>query len=102
MKITKRQLRRIIKEEKARVLNEMNPRANAERMQGMYSNISDIDAVENAIKRLMLQTGEEISKEMDPEDADVATVAAVTLTVAQALESLGLLGQYHALMRTLQ
>ena len=102
MKITKNQLRRIIKEEKAKLLNENNPIKNAEYMQGNYSDVAAIDAVENALSDLLAGTNQDAFSDMDDEDeADDAATAAVTLTVAQAFQSLGLLAQYEALIRTL-
>ena len=103
MKITKNQLKRIIKEEKAKLLNENNPIANAERMQGTYSDVSAIDAVENALSDLLAGTNQDAFEDLqDEDDADDASTAAVTLTVAQAFQSLGLMAQYEALIRTLR
>ena len=103
MKITRDDLRRIIKEEKQKLLVEMNPMANAERMQGEYADTAAIDAVENALSELMFGTNEDAFQDMgDEDDADEAAAAAVTLTVAQAFQSLGLLAQYEALIRTLR
>ena len=76
--------------------------ANAERMQGAYSDVSAIDAVENALSDLLAGTNQDAFDDMGDEDeADDASTAAVTLTVAQALQGLGLLAQYEALIRTL-
>ena len=38
----------------------------------------------------------------DEDDADEAAVAAVTITVAQTFQSLGMLAQYEALIGTLR
>jgi len=103
VKITKRQLKRIIKEEKAKLLNENSPIANAEYMQGNYSDTTAIDAVENALSDLLAVTNQDAFDDMgDEDDADDASTAAVTFTVAQAFQSLGLLAQYEALIRTLR
>mgnify|MGYP005658133853 FL=1 len=50
----------------------------------------------------MFGINEEAFEDMgDEDDADDAAAAAVTLTVAQAFQSMGLLAQYEALIRTL-
>ena len=103
MRISRADLQRIIKEEKQRLLVEMNAMANAERMQGEYSDTAAVDAVENALSELMFGTNQDAFEDMgDEDDADEAAAAAVTLTVAQAFQSLGLLAQYEALIRTLR
>ena len=103
MKITKRQLKRIIAEEKQKLLVEMNPLANAQRMQGSYSDTAAVDAVERALADLLAGTDRSAFEDFGDEDeADDAAVAAVTITVAQALQGLGLLAQYEALIRTLR
>ena len=103
MKISKRQLRRIIKEEKAKVLVEMNPMANAEYMQGNYSPMSDIDALTDALANLLQKTEVDALEDMgDDLDAEEAAAGAVTLTVAQAFQSVGMIEQYQALIKTLR
>lgn len=103
MKITKGQLRSIIAEEKQKLLSENSPAANAERMQGLYSDASAVSTVEKAIADLMSGTdGSAFQDLLDEEEADEAAVAAVTLTVADALQALGLFEQYNALMKTLK
>ena len=103
MKITRDDLRRIIKEEKQKLLVEMNPMANAERMQGEYADVAAVDAVENALSELMFGINQDAFEDLgDEDDADDAAAAAVTFTVAQAFQSLGLLAQYEALIRTLR
>ena len=103
MKITKRQLKRIIKEEKQKLLVEMSPIKNAEYMQGSYSPMSAIDAVESALSELMQKTDQDAFEDMgDPNDAEDAAANAVTLTVAQAFQKMGLLAQYESLIRTLR
>ena len=103
MKITKNQLKKLIAEEKQKLLNENSPIANARYMQGSFSNTSSIDAVENAISELLMGTDQDAMVEFGDEDeADMAATAAVTLTVAETFQSLGLLAQYEALIRTLR
>lgn len=102
MKITKRQLRRIIKEEKAALIKE-SPIRNAERMQGTYSNLTMVDAVQSSMSELLAQTDADAFDDLgDEEDASFASEAAITLTVAQAFQSLGMVAQYEALYRTLR
>ena len=103
MKISKRQRRRIIKEEKAKVLVEMNPMANAEYMQGNYSPMSDIDALTDALANLLQKTEVDALEDMgDDLDAEEAAAGAVTLTVALAFQSVGMIEQYQALIKTLR
>jgi len=103
MKITKKELKKIIKEEKQKLLMEMNPMANAQRMQGSYSDTAAVDAVERALADLLAGTDQSAFDDLGDEDeADDAAVAAVTITVANALQGLGLLAQYEALIRTLR
>jgi hypothetical protein len=102
MKITKRQLHRVIKEEKSKLLNENTPAANAERMQGTYSDITMMDAVTNSLQALLTQTETDAYEDLgDDEEAAISAEAAVTLTVAQAFEKLGMMDQYHMLSKTL-
>lgn len=102
MKLTRKMLRKMILEEKA-LLTENSPIANAQRMQGTYSDVSAISAVENAIAELMAGTDQSAFEDFQDEDeADEMAVAAVTLTVAETLQSLGMLAQYDALIRTLR
>ena len=103
MKITKQKLRRIIKEEKAKLLVEMNPMANAEYMQGNYSPMSGIDALTDALANLLQKTEVDALEDMgDDLDAEEAAAGAVTLTVAQAFQSVGMIEQYQALIKTLR
>ncbi len=102
MKLTKKMLRGMILEE-AQLLSEQNPIANAEYVQGSYSDMSAIDKVEGAIAELLAGTDSSALEDMgDEDDADEAAVAAVTLTVAQSFQSLGMLAQYDALIKTLR
>jgi hypothetical protein len=52
MKITRNQLRKIIKEERAKLLVEMNPAADAERSLGLYANASTVDKLSSALQSL--------------------------------------------------
>ena len=100
MKITKRQLRRIIKEEKQKLLVEMNPLANADRMLGA----SKTDAMQSQLTDLlgkMMQTAEiELIRggEIDEEDADLEGSNAVMMALANSLQSLGLTNAYDAMI----
>ena len=100
MKITKRQLRRIIKEEKQKLLVEMNPLANADRMltlgkpEAMQSQLTDL-----LIK--MTKTAEiELIKdgEVDEEDADIEGSNAVMMALANSLQSIGFTNAYDAMI----
>ena len=103
MKITKKELQKIIKEEREKLLTEMSPIANAERMQGAYSDTAAVDALERALADLLQGTNQSAFEDMDDEDeADDAAAAALTIALANALQGLGLLAQYAALIRTLR
>jgi len=103
MKITKRQLRQIIKEEKQKLLEDQHGPSNAERMQGTYSDITMIDAVTDSIQALLAQTDADAFEDLgDEEDASMASEAALTLTVAQAFQAMGMMAQYQALFSTLR
>ena len=83
MKITKRQLRRIIKEEKARLMNEMDPHA-----AGMEAARMD-DKVADTIQ--MLQTAH-VNLEDLTYDVDQATAQKINLQLAlieDAIHSVG-------------
>ena len=98
MKITKRQLRRIIKEEKAKLVENQN----ASRMQGMYSDVAAIDALHDAFDELLMGTTMSAQEDLGGDDeADEAAVSAVTLAVAHIFQASGLMAQYQALIRTL-
>jgi len=103
MKITKRQLRRIIKEEKAKLLSENNPIRNAEYMQGNYANVSDVDILEDAMGDLLQGTETDAFGDLgDDDDAADAAITVLTFTIAQRFQSLGMIAQYEALIRTLR
>jgi len=102
MKITKQHLQRLIKEEKSKLLNENSPIANAERMQGTYSDITMIDAVTDSIQALLAQTDADAFEDLqDDEDSSMASENSVTLTVAQAFQAMGMVRQYEQLIKTL-
>ena len=46
MKFSKQQLKRIIKEERAKLLNETTPRINAEYQSGNYASLELVSAIE--------------------------------------------------------
>ena len=100
MKITKRQLRRIIKEEKQRLLVEMSPFADAKRSLSGYANVSTVDKLTDAILDLLqeVEMGAAEDGLEDDEAEDMATSAAL-LAVAQAFQSAGNVGEYDAIFR---
>jgi hypothetical protein len=101
MRITKRQLRQIIKEEKAK----LQENANAERMQGLYSDVAAIKALQRAFNDLLKGTQADAANDFGEDDEagyTDAAEAAVTLTVAQVFKNARMLEQYRALMDTLR
>jgi hypothetical protein len=99
MKITKLQLKRIIKEEKAKLL-EMK---NADRSLGLYADVAAVDALQRAFDDLLEGTEKSAYEDLEDDlDASEAAAEAVTLAIAHTFQAAGLLAQYHALMRTLK
>lgn len=100
MKITKRYLKRIIKEEKQKLLVEMNPIANAERSLSMYANTSDVDKLQGALLNI-LQSVEMAAAEDGLEDDEAEEIAAdaAIMAVANAFQSAGMIAEYEALYR---
>ena len=103
MKITKRQLRRIIKEEKTKLLNETSPMINAEYQQSNYANVNLVAQIQNGVEQLMNQVldDEDVVENFDEFEGDRIAANVVTYTVLTALNSVGLLGQADALKKFL-
>ena len=102
MKITKRQLRRIIKEEKARLLNEQSPIANAERSKGGYADQSAVNQATDGIIGILqtVETEAEVDLEDDIE-AKAAARNAALLVCAQAFQAADHKDVYAALIAML-
>lgn len=102
MKLTRKLLRKMILEEK-QLLSENSPEANARYQQGTYANVSGMDKVQSTISELLQQVDRDALEDMgDEDDADMAAIGAVTLTVAETFQALGMVAQYDALIRTLR
>lgn len=94
MKITKRQLKRIIKEEKQKLLVEMNPVANAERSLGMYANASIVDQLNKTVAQLLENiTAEAIDDGLEDDESHDLAGDAVAMAVSQAFLSAGMINQ---------
>jgi hypothetical protein len=100
MKITKRQLKQIIREETMRcpsnrkkAINESSSPGmqNAERAQGLYANVSDAKELKFRVEDLYTGTLDAALEDM-PDDAaaEEAAAAATVLSVAEALEHAGM------------
>ena len=102
-KISKRQLQRIIKEEKDKILNESTPMRNAQYQLGSYANVSLVDAVASSIESLMNQVldDEDVVENFDEFEGDRIAANVVTYTVLRALNSVGLVAQGQALEKFL-
>ncbi len=103
MKLTKKQLKNIIAEEKQKLLVEMNPMKNAERSLGLYADVSDVEALQDALLNIL--QGVEMAAQQDgleDEEAEEYAADAAVLAVAQAFQSAGLTAEYAALIRTLR
>jgi len=104
MKVSKRQLRRIIREEKTKLVEQgSGALENTRRSQGMYSDITEIDAVKAAMESLYTQTMNDAMEDLgDEEMANDESIGALILTVAEVFESLGLPEPGAALLRLLR
>ncbi len=103
MKITKRQLRRIIREEKQRLL-EMGGRSDADRSLGLYANVSTTDQLTSAIVDLFNEVDLGVQRdgvEDDEMSGDMAA-AAVLLACARGFQAAGRMDIYQALHQELQ
>ncbi len=99
MKITKRQLKRIIKEEKQKLLVEMNPVANAERSLGMYANASIVDQLNKTVAQLLENiTAEAIDDGLEDDESYDLAVDAVVMAVSEAFLSAGMIDQAQAVI----
>ena len=103
MKMSKRQLKRIIKEEKAKLHNESMAEQNAERQQGSFANVNLVSAVINSIETLFEQVVNDASEELgDDQEGDIAAANVVTYTVIGAFKRIGLMGQAREMEKFLE
>jgi hypothetical protein len=103
MKITKRQLRSIIKEEKAKLLSESMAERNADRQQGSFANVNLVDSVINDIEALFEQVFNDASEELgDDQEGDIAAANVVIYTVIGAFKRIGLMGQAREMEKFLE
>ena len=104
MKITRRQLKRIIKEERQKILVEMDmsPIANAERSVGVYADQSAVDQATDGIVGI-LQTVERDSETDLGDELEARNEArnAALLVCAQAFQAADHKDVYAALIRML-
>ena len=103
MKITKKQLKRIIKEEKAKLLTEMSPFRDADRALGLYANVTTTEQLSDSILN-MLQEVEmgAVEDGMDDEMAEEMARSATLLAVSQAFEAAGLMDVKFALQKMIR
>ena len=103
MKITKRQLRKIIKEEKAKLLVEMGPAADTERGLSLYANTSTVDKLSSALQSLLseVEIGA-IEDGLEEDEAEELAANAGLMAVADAFQSVGMIAEYDALYRLLR
>ena len=103
MKITKRQLRRIIREEKANLLTEMSPFRDADRSLSIYANVTTSDQVTNGILALLREVDQgAIEDGMEDDEAEEMARNATLLAVSQAFESAGLMDVKMALQKLIR
>ena len=102
MKITKRQLLRIIKEEKTSLLAESYPSTNADRSIGLYADITDLNALNDSILNIYRQVDDEAQEDgHDRQEAADLSRNAVIEAVAQAFNEAGITSARDALRRIL-
>jgi len=100
MKITKNQLKRIIKEEKSKLLVEMNPAKNAERSLSMYADINDVDKLTTALLDILSGVSMAAAEDgLEDDEAEEMAGDAALLAVAQAFQSAGMVAEYDAIYR---
>ena len=105
MKITKKQLRRIIKEEKQKMLEMYRGgRSDAERSLGMYASTATVDQITDSITDLLYEVEMSALDDgaADEEMAEDMAAAAAILAVAQAFQAAGRVDVYQALIQELQ
>ena len=104
MKITKNQLRRIIKEEKQKLLTEMNPVADTERILGSVVSSAMTDQLGSTLRNFLNDTAVklEVEEELDEDEADEKAHTALVLALAYELQSLGLVNPYNVLYTLVQ
>ena len=99
MKVSKQQIRRIIKEEKAKLLVEMNPVANAERSLGMYANTVVVDQLNKTVARLLEDiTSEAVEDGLEEDESYDLAVDAVVMAVHEAFLSAGMVDQAQSVI----
>ena len=101
MKITKKQLRRIIKEEKRKLLRENR---NAEMALGSFANVSTTDQITDSILNLLqeVEIGAAEDEGLGQDEAEEMARNAALLAVAQAFESAGLMDVMMALQKMIR
>ena len=104
MKITKRQLRRIIKEEKQKMLEMYKGgRSNAERSLGLYANTSTVDQITDSILNVLQEVEMGAHEDgMEGDESEDMAVAAAILAVAHAFQAAGRIDVYQALIQELK
>ena len=101
MKITKKQLRRIIKEEKRKLLRENR---NAEMALGSFANVATTDQLTDSILNLLqeVEMGAAEDEGLGQDEAEEMARNAALLAVAQAFESAGLMDVMMALQKMIR
>ena len=92
-----------IKEEKSKLLVEMNPAKNAERSLGMYANTAIVDQLSKSVTDLLQNIEvEAIDDGLEEDEAEEMAIDAVVLAVAQAFQAAGMVAEYNALYDMVQ
>ena len=104
MKITNKRLKQIIKEEKTKLLNEMNPMMDTDRMVGTLVNVATIDKVTDGILDLMqeVEMGSQEEEGLGVDEAAQKARNAAILVVAQAFQAAGETDVYFELTRMIR
>ena len=103
MKITKRQLKRIIKEEKVKLLTEMSPFRDADRSLSLYANVTTTEQLTDSILNMLQEVEMGATEDgMDDEMAEEMARSATLLAVSQAFESAGLMDVKFVLQKLIR
>ena len=104
MKITGNQLRKIIAEEKQKLLSEMNPILDAERTLGGAMPSSLTAQLGSMMRDILQKTEIDLIEDegLDEDEAEAKAATAIVLALAYELQSLGMIGPYEALYRLVQ
>ena len=103
MRISKKDLTKIIREEKEKLLVEMGPLPNAERSLGLYADAASVDQVTDSILDVLQQVEMGAHEDgMEDEEAEEYARSAAILAVANAFEAAGFMDIKYLLHKAIR